>query len=80
MDRGYAIFLPRVRGTIIGSCCEQYLPLLYIESCVVQPGSLQPRPAVNRREGRSEPERGLAPTACSDMFRLPLVEGKPDSL
>ena len=29
-DRGiaYAIFLPRVRGTIIGSCIEQNFPLL----------------------------------------------------
>ena len=27
-QKGYAIFLPRVRGTTIGSCMEQYFPLL----------------------------------------------------
>jgi hypothetical protein len=71
----YSIFLPRVRGTIIGSCWEQYLPLLYIDNLVTQFGSLQVRFAVKRRDGRSEPDSGLAPTACSDIRVQPCRRG-----
>lgn len=49
----------------MGSCIEQYFPLLYIESFVPHPDSRHTRPGANFREGRSLPERGFAPTACS---------------
>src|SRR5207245_2565114 len=65
----YAIFRPRVRGTVMGSCCEQKEPLLEMDRIVSQPLSRHTRPALNDRDGRSLPEIGRPPTAGSDMPR-----------
>lgn len=58
-----ASFLPRVRGTAMGSCAAQYLPWLYMLRRVLQAGSRHTLPLVKRRDGRSVPESGFAPTA-----------------
>ena len=56
-----AIFLPRVRGVIIGAWSEQWSPSLYIDSFVPQPGSAQTRPfAVRRLEVCPEPPAASA--------------------
>jgi len=68
-DPRYAIFLPLVRGTAIGSCRKQYLPWLYIDSRVPQPSSPQVRPFLYARDGRSFPDRETPPTDRSLMIR-----------
>jgi hypothetical protein len=64
---GQAIFLPRVRGTAIGSCWKQYLPLLYIESLVLHPGWRQVRPLPNAFDALSPPLRLCPPSDRSLM-------------
>jgi hypothetical protein len=61
----YAIFLPRVRGTAIGSCWKQYLPLLYIDNFVLQPAWRQIRLRPKDLDGLSPPLSMCPPSDLS---------------